>query len=56
MLYFRRIISKKGRKQIDNCHSIKEAGEFYLIIYIIYVYIKKDDFIYCQYFIRFLSD
>lgn len=29
LLYFRHIISKEGGKQINSCHSIKEAGEFY---------------------------
>lgn len=55
MLYFSHI-SKKGRKQINNCHSIKEAVEFYLIIYVIYVYVKKEDFLCCQYFINLLFD
>lgn len=44
LLYFRHIISKEGGKQINSCHSIKEAGEFYLNIDIMHVYIKKGGF------------
>jgi len=44
MLYFRHIISKKGRKQINNYHNIKEAREFYLIIGTIYVIIIERGF------------